>query len=163
MFTLTDQDGGSINLGQFHGKVVVLEFMDPRCTDICPIVSQEFRLADRDLGPTAAGVEFVAINVNQYHEDVASIRQFGDQQHLNLLPNWHFLTGTTAQLTAQWRAYGETVEPNPTGDVVHSSLMYFIDPSGQERYLAIPQSTSVNQAQWGRGIAEYATDLMQAR
>ena len=34
-FTLTDQDGRVLPLSAFRGKVVVLEFMDPHCADIC--------------------------------------------------------------------------------------------------------------------------------
>ena len=49
-FILTDQDGRVLPLSAFHGKVVVLEFMDPHCTDICPIVSAECTDAYRDLG-----------------------------------------------------------------------------------------------------------------
>ena len=59
-----------------RGKVVVLEFMDPHCVDICPIVSQEFVDAYHDLGPLAAKVVFVAVNVNQYHATVADIAAF---------------------------------------------------------------------------------------
>jgi len=49
-FTLTDQRGHTMSLASLRGKVVVLEFMDPHCTDICPIVSQEFVDAYRKLG-----------------------------------------------------------------------------------------------------------------
>ena len=41
-FTLTDQNGHVLSLASLRGKVVVLQFMDPHCTDICPIVSAEF-------------------------------------------------------------------------------------------------------------------------
>jgi cytochrome oxidase Cu insertion factor (SCO1/SenC/PrrC family) len=40
-FTLTDQQGRTLPLAAFRGKVVVLQFVDPHCTDICPIVSAE--------------------------------------------------------------------------------------------------------------------------
>lgn len=49
-FTLTDQDGQAMSLASLRGRAVVLEFMDPHCTDICPIVSREFIDAYRDLG-----------------------------------------------------------------------------------------------------------------
>ena len=49
-FTLTDQHGRRLGLGSFRVHPVVLEFMDPHCTDICPIVSQEFVDAYHDLG-----------------------------------------------------------------------------------------------------------------
>ena len=49
-FTLTDQQGHRVTLASLRGKVVVLQFMDPHCTDICPLVSQEFVDAYHDLG-----------------------------------------------------------------------------------------------------------------
>jgi len=54
-FTLTDQGGHPMSLAGLRGRVVVLDFVDPHCTDICPIVSREFLDAYRDLGATAAG------------------------------------------------------------------------------------------------------------
>ena len=162
-FTLTDQDGRSVSLAGLKGRAVVVEFMDPRCTDICPIVSQEFRLAYRDLGPLADRVVFVAINVNQFHEDVPSVRQFTDEHGLASIPNWHFLTGTTPALQSVWKAYGEAVEPNPTGDVIHTSAMYFIDPSGHERFVAMPEASTAYLTQWGTGIARYSTRLLSTK
>src|SRR5204862_6956979 len=41
-FTLTDQAAHPLSRARLRGTVVVLEFMDPHCTDICPIMSQEF-------------------------------------------------------------------------------------------------------------------------
>jgi len=50
-FTLTDQHGRTLSLlASLRGHAVVLEFMDPHCTDICPIVSAEFIDAYHDLG-----------------------------------------------------------------------------------------------------------------
>src|SRR5262249_22094053 len=66
-FRFTDQHGHTMTLASLRGKVVVLEFMDPHCTDICPIVSQEFVDAHRLLGGQASKIVFAAINVNQYH------------------------------------------------------------------------------------------------
>jgi cytochrome oxidase Cu insertion factor (SCO1/SenC/PrrC family) len=51
-----DQNGHRLSLASFRGRAVVLEFMDPHCVDICPIVSQEFVDAYDDLGKAATGV-----------------------------------------------------------------------------------------------------------
>ena len=162
-FTLTDQAGRSVSLAGLRGRAVVLGFMDPRCTDICPIVSQEFAMAYRDLGPQADRVDFLAVNVNQYHEDLPSIRQFSAEHGLTAVPTWHFLTGGTAALRSVWGAYGVGVEANPTGDVVHTSLLYFIDPSGVERYLAMPENSKAYLTQWGTGIARYSARLLPTK
>ena len=108
-FTLTDEGGRTMSLTSLRGQVVVLEFMDPHCTDICPIVSREFLDAYRDLGATAPRVVFVAVNVNRYHLQVADVAAFSSEQRLTQIPAWHFLTGSYPSLRAVWRAYQITV------------------------------------------------------
>lgn len=159
-FSLTDQYGRSVRLAALRGKVVVLEFMDPRCTDICPIVSQEFILADRQLRDVRSQIAFVAINVNQYAESRADIMRFSREQGLNRLPNWYFLTGGTAALQHAWKSYGIYVQPNKTGDVVHSSVIYFIGKNGTEQYLANPDNNKSTIRQWGGAIAFVARQLV---
>ena len=138
-FTLTDQGGHLMSLAGLRGQVVVLDFMDPHCTDICPIVSREFLDAYRDLGATAPRVVFLAVNVNRYHLQVADVAAFSGEQQLTQIPAWHFLTGSYPSLRAVWQAYLIEVDaPGPDADVVHSSQMYFIDRQGRERFLADP-------------------------
>lgn len=158
-FTLTDQNGKTISLSSLRGKVVVLEFMDPKCTDICPVVSQEIIKANQLLGNKASQVEFLAVNVNQYHESQKDIMGFSKEQGLNKLSNWHFLTGTTSELKAIWKAYGIQVIPNPTGDVEHSSFMYFISKDGTEMYLANPDNSKATIPEWSQGIS-YVTNKL---
>src|SRR5262245_60843019 len=106
-FTLTDQAGRRTGLSALRGKVVVLEFMDPHCTDICPIVSQEFVDAYHNLGPAARKVAFIAINVNQYHKSVADVAAYSRHEGLNTIPGWHFFTGPVPALKKAWRDYNE--------------------------------------------------------
>jgi cytochrome oxidase Cu insertion factor (SCO1/SenC/PrrC family) len=166
-FTLTDQDGHVLPLSALRGKVVVLEFMDPHCTDICPIVSAEFTDAYRDLGRQAGQVVFAAVNVNQYHHAVADVAAYSRAHQLTSIPSWHFFTGPVPRLRAVWNAYNIAVQaPGPDADIVHSSVVYFIDPGGRERYLASPQADHATSgasylpadqiAAWGRGIAQVA-------
>jgi cytochrome oxidase Cu insertion factor (SCO1/SenC/PrrC family) len=169
-FTLTDQNGHTLSLSSLHGKVVVLQFMDPHCTDICPIVSAEFVKAYHDLGPLASKVVFAAVNVNAYHARVRDMAEYTRAQALNTIPSWHFFTGAVPSLKAVWRNYSiQVYAPNPNADVQHTSAVYFIDPQGRERYLASPQvdhtksGTSYlpasQQIAWGHGIALVARQL----
>jgi cytochrome oxidase Cu insertion factor (SCO1/SenC/PrrC family) len=169
-FTLTDQAGHTLSLASFRGRVVVLEFMDPHCTDICPIVSKEFIDAYHDLGPGASRMVFLAVNVNAYHHGVADVAAFTREQQLNTIPSWHFLTGPVPSLQAVWQAYHVDVyAPSPNADIVHTSVVYFIDPSGKERFAASPMVDHTSngtaylplaqQASWGQGIALIARQL----
>ncbi len=169
-FTLTDQNGHAMSLASLRGKVVVLEFMDPHCTDICPIVSQEFVDAYHQLGPRAGKVVFAAINVNQYHATVANVAAFSSAQRLNTIPGWHFFTGPVPALQRVWRDYNiEVAAPNPNADIIHTSSVYFIDAQGRERFVASPMvdhtasgASFLPLAQisdWAGGIAGLAKDL----
>jgi cytochrome oxidase Cu insertion factor (SCO1/SenC/PrrC family) len=177
-FTLTDQDGRTMSLSSFRGKVVVLEFMDPHCTDICPIVSQEFVDAYHDLGPLASKVVFAAVNVNQYFRSVHAVATFSAEHELTTIQGWHFFTGPTAALSAVWRGYQVDVRaPNPHGDIIHNSSIYFIDRAGRERFMAVPEASYTKPrfayhtsgetgylpagqiTSWARGIAALARGL----
>ena len=169
-FTFTDQNGRTTSLSDFRGKVVVLEFLDPHCTDICPIVSREFVDAYHDLGAKAGNVVFLGINVNQYHAGVADVLTFSKEQRLTTIPDWHYLTGTVPALQAAWGDYHIWVQaPNPDADIMHTSAVYFIGPDGTERYLASPQVDHNSSGSsylpadqidaWGHGIADLASTL----
>lgn len=169
-FTLTDQAGRTLPLSSFRGKAVVLEFMDPHCKDICPIVSEEFIHAYHDLGPLASKVVFATVNVNQYYAAISDVAAFSREQQLTSIPNWHFFTGAVPALRAVWSDYHIAVQaPNPNADIVHTSAVYFIDPQGRERYLAAPMVDHSKSGTaflppsqldaWGHGIALVARDL----
>jgi cytochrome oxidase Cu insertion factor (SCO1/SenC/PrrC family) len=169
-FTLTDQDGRTLSLSSLRGKVVVLEFMDPHCTDICPIVSQEYVDAYHDLGPLAGKVVFAAVNVNQYHAAVSDMMAYSREQRLVTIPDWHFFTGPVPDLRQVWDGYEIAVRaPSPDADIVHTSAVYFIDPAGRERFVAAPMTDHTSSGAsylpagqitaWGQGIAQLARAL----
>ena len=172
-FRLTDQQGHTMTLASLRGKVVVLEFMDPHCTDICPIVSQEFVDAYHQLGAQASKVVFAAINVNQYHARVQDMAAYSTAHQLNTVASWHFFTGPLPALRTAWRDYNIEVQaPSPNADIIHTSAVYFIDAKGTERFLASPMvdHTSGGTAylplaqisDWAGGIARLADDLARS-
>jgi cytochrome oxidase Cu insertion factor (SCO1/SenC/PrrC family) len=169
-FRLTDQDGHTMTLASLRGKIVVLEFMDPHCTDICPIVSQEFVDAYHQLGAQASKVVFAAINVNQYHATVQDMAAYSSAHGLNAIPSWHFLTGPLPGLRAAWRNYNIQVQaPGPDTEVIHTSALYFIDARGAERFVASPMADHMASgtaylplaqiSDWASGIARLTGDM----
>jgi cytochrome oxidase Cu insertion factor (SCO1/SenC/PrrC family) len=170
-FTLTDQQGRTLSLASLRGKAVILQFMDPHCTDICPIVSAEYVDAYHDLGTLASRVVFVAINVNQYHAAVSDMMAYSREQRLITIPDWHFFTGPVPALRTVWGDYHVEVQaPNPNADIVHTSVIYFIGPDGRERFLALPMADHTASgasylpagqiSAWGQGIAQVARTLV---
>ena len=169
-FRFTDQHGHTMTLASLRGKVVVLEFMDPHCTDICPIVSQEFVDAYHLLGAQASKVVFAAINVNQFHTTVQDMAAYSTAHRLNTIPGWHFFTGPVPALRTVWHGYNIQVEaPNPNADIIHTSVVYFIDANGAERFIASPMVNHTANgtaylplaqlSDWATGIARLADDM----
>lgn len=129
---LIDQEGRPVTLATLRGRAVALTFLDPVCTVDCPVIAQELRLADQLLGSQAPHVAMVAMVANPLYHSVADVRAFDRQEGLDHLANWMFLTGSPAQLAAEWRLYGQQVDVAPGGAMVaHSEYALIITPNGR--------------------------------
>ena len=135
-FTLVDQHGRSVSLASLRGKTVALTFLDDVCTSDCPVIAQEFRMADTLLGAQARQVELVAVDANPRYIAPDYLAAFDRQEHLEDVPNWLYLTGSLHQLEHVWRSYGATVEYSPAGAMIdHSESADVIDANGRVRYI----------------------------
>jgi cytochrome oxidase Cu insertion factor (SCO1/SenC/PrrC family) len=133
---LTDQSGQAVSLQSLRGKAVALTFLDPVCVSDCPIIAQEFREADRLLGADAKNVELVAIVANPLYRSPAYMVAFDQQEGLEHLPNWLYLTGSATTLTRVWNSFGVQVGYSPAGAMIaHSDIAYVINSTGRTRYV----------------------------
>ena len=133
-FSLTDQHGQSISLSSLRGHTVALTFLDPVCTSDCPLIAQEFRQTDLQLGPAGRNVDFIAIVANPIYRSISFTKAFDSQESMNRLPNWYFLTGSLSQLQRVWNSYGVLVSTVGAGAMIaHSDLAFIIDGHGRER------------------------------
>ena len=133
-FTLVDQAGTAVTLHSLAGKAVVLTFLDPTCTSDCPLIAQELRVADAQLGADAAKVQMVAIVNNPLYTSPAATAAFDRQEGMGQLANWSFLTGPLPDLQQAWNSYGVQTAISPAGGMVaHSDLVFLIDGSGRLR------------------------------
>ena len=152
-FTLTDQNGKVVSLSDFKNKKLVIQPLDPKCTDICPLISQELIDANKQLGNNAKNVVYIGLNVNQYHNKISDVKAFSDQEGLSNLKNWYFLTGSVDTLKKIWKDYGITVIPSKTGDVVHTSMLLFVNSNGKEMYNGSPQDDASTIKEWSNAIS----------
>lgn len=133
-FTLTNQYGKSISLSSLRNKVVAMTFLDPVCTNDCPLIGQEFGEADRALGAASSKTVFVAIVTNPVYRSQFDMNAFDHQEGLDTLSNWLFLTGSVKSLQDVWNNYGVQAVVSPAGAMVdHSDIAYVIDGNGHTR------------------------------
>ncbi len=131
-FTLIDQFGARFSLSDLHSTVVLLTFIDSRCTDVCPLTAQVLRGAVRRLGAAGQHVQLLAINANPDHFAVSDVRTWSAKHEM--LHRWRFLTGQPDQLRRIWAAYGVNSHYED-GALVHESGIYVLDRNQDERAL----------------------------
>ncbi len=142
---LVNQFGQPMSLSQFRGRVVMLSFEDPECTDVCPLTTQSMMLAKELLGPAGKSVQLIGIDANPDATKVANVLAYS---RVHAMTNqWDFLTGSAAQLKAVWKAYDIEVEIQ-NGDIDHTPALYVISAQGnlEKVYLTQMAYSSVTQS-----------------
>jgi cytochrome oxidase Cu insertion factor (SCO1/SenC/PrrC family) len=130
-FSLVDQYGRPVSLSSLRGKTLALTFLDPVCTSDCPVIAQEFRQADQMLGAESKDVDLIAIDANPRYTTPDYLRAFDDQENLDHIGNWLYLTGPVARLQQVWNSYGILVGYAPGGAMIaHSEEAYVISRDG---------------------------------
>ena len=125
-FRLTDQDGRILTQDNLLGTLTVVTFLDPVCSDDCPIIANQLAEADRRLGRLADKVQIVAIDSNPLFTQVADVQAFTTSHGLGDLANWHFLAGSGPVLQDLLASYGIQVQVPTVGMVEHDDGIYFV-------------------------------------
>lgn len=134
-FTLTDQNGRSFSLAQTRGQAVALYFGFTHCKDVCPQTLARLGKARNMASLAPAQVRIVMVSVDPPHDSPAALRAFFKRNGVQATG----LTGTPLALRKVYRDYGVFVQPQK-GDVVHSDLVFIIDPQGRMRETLAPQA-----------------------
>ena len=81
-------------------------------------------------------MEFVAVVANPLYRSRAYLAAFDQQEGLEHLANWDYLTGSAPELLRVWNSFGVQVAYAPGGSMIaHSDIAYVIDPAGRTRYV----------------------------
>ncbi len=153
-FALRDQLGRATSLGQFRGDVVVLTFVDPECTEICPLTTQSMVDAVRRLPPAqAARVQLLGIDANPNKTRIADVAAYTSAH--DLTGRWRFLTGSKQTLEDVWHRYNVYVDA-VRGNIEHDPIVFLIDGTGRERQVLF---TAMRYASVGDQARTIAADV----
>ena len=68
-FTLTDQNNSDMKFSDVTEDIVVISFFFTRCTDVCPIITQNLKLVQQQIpNEIADDVAFVSITLDPRHD-----------------------------------------------------------------------------------------------
>jgi cytochrome oxidase Cu insertion factor (SCO1/SenC/PrrC family)/thiol-disulfide isomerase/thioredoxin len=156
-FALTDQFGRTVSLRSFRGKVVVLAFNDSECTTICPLTTAAMLQAKAMLGSAGSQVQLLGVDANPSATSVQDVLSYS-QLH-GMLHDWHFLTGSLAQLRRVWKAYSIGVQISRK-QVDHTPALFVIDASGRLARLYVTQQSYAAVGQFGQVLAQEIARLL---
>jgi protein SCO1 len=129
-FTLTSQDGTSVSLADFRGKVVAVTFIYTLCTDTCPVLTPMMSFVQDRLGPEfGRKIAFVSITVDPERDTPAVLKEYALAFGADLR-GWSFLTGAPEVIRDVTRRYGVFAGGASDGAISHSFLTSVVDPRG---------------------------------
>jgi protein SCO1/2 len=124
-FSLRDQDGDLVHLGQFRGKVVMLTFLYSTCRDSCPVTAMQMKGAMDLLGHD---VPALAVSVDPANDTPLNAKRFLLRE--GLTGRMSFLLGSARQLQRVWTHYGIRPRGNRYD---HSAYVLLLDRTGRQR------------------------------
>lgn len=134
-FTLTNQFNQTVSLKQFRGKVVVLTFIDSKCTTVCPLTAVVLENLQHDLGSYKKDLQLVAVNANPVANSVQDVYAWSKSH--GMLNRWQYVTGSASALKKVWSSYYVATQVLKGDLVQHIPAVVVISPSGQERWIYI--------------------------
>jgi protein SCO1/2 len=120
---------GAISLAQFRGKAVLVSFVYTHCPNVCPIITSNLAIAQRELGGEAHHLQILLVTVDPRRDTPAAIRTFLSAR--NAAGRMDYLLGSTRQLHRVWKAWDVGVETSHGLTDGHSSIVYGITASGK--------------------------------
>lgn len=134
---LTDQDGATRRLSDWHGQAVAVTFVYTRCPlpDFCPLMDRRFADLQRAIAadPALAGrVHLVSISFDPSYDTPAVIaahaRARGADPH-----TWTYLTGTREAIDRLTSKFGVSVisEADAAQPITHNLRTAIVDPHGR--------------------------------
>ncbi|MFQ5856841.1 MAG: SCO family protein [Anaerolineae bacterium] len=158
-FELTNQDGKRVQLSDFRGKVVLLNFIYTSCPDVCPLENFKFKAVRESLEePLQDQLALISVSFDPL-DTPAVLKAYAKARGFDVL-GWEFLTGSEEEIAGVTSAYGifyrlvesgeqegshthahedETQKHQHAREFVHMAQSVLIDQEGMVRkqYLSI--------------------------
>lgn len=133
-FPLTDQNGRSVVLAGFKGKILVVNFFFTRCPSSCPRLMAHMAQV-REAMADDPDVRLLSITVDPGHDSASVLRDFGRRYQVNA-DRWLLLTGDKKQIYRLARNDLHVIATDGDGgpeDFIHTDKLILIDPQGRIR------------------------------
>ena len=130
---LHDASGRKLTLASRRGGWTLVTFLYTHCPDVCPLIAANLNQALRLVDAPKRNVAVYAVSVDPKGDTPAAVRAYVAQKHL--VPRFHYLIGSRAQLQPVWARYHVAAVANGADLVDHVAYTVLVDPHGKERLI----------------------------
>jgi protein SCO1/2 len=155
-FALVNQNGESIHLADYHGKVLLVTFIYTRCPlpDFCPRMNENFRAVQKLLQDTPGATqrtEFLSISFDPEHDTPAVLKHYASLYKKSAPGeksfDWQFAAPSVKDLPEIAQFFGLVYRPEQA-QIVHSLSTTVIGPDGKvEKWYSDNEWTPADAAQ----------------
>ena len=130
-YRFVDAKGVRLDVGELRGKPLVISLVYSSCSHVCPMITQRLRRAVEEAQRVIGADRFTVITVGFDTRNDTPMRMaaFARAQGVDL-PNWRFLSGDDASVSALAKNIGFTYAPS-AGGYLHISQVSIIDRDGR--------------------------------
>ncbi|NPA79540.1 MAG: SCO family protein [Thermotogae bacterium] len=114
-YVLVNQNGDTVRLSDFRGKVVVAGYIYTHCPDICPFITNNMKKIQRLVNADPAlkdTVIFLSITFDPRRDSPEVLREYARLYRVDT-SNWVFLTGERRVIDSLMKDLGIVVEVGP--------------------------------------------------
>ncbi len=125
-FNLTDQDGKTVSLKAFDGKIFIVGFFYTHCTNVCNQVNTNVEQLVSNYEKNKM-VNFVSITVDPERDSGKVLKNYADNFKA-VSPKWLFLTGDTSTIyTLARKGFLVNALQTAKDDFIYSDKLVLID------------------------------------
>lgn len=130
---LQDQTGRTFTFPALRGEPLVVTFVAAHCTDACPLINEQFAIAQRGIAASRLRVRLLTITLDPEHDPPATMRHlahvFDADPHY-----WLVASGSVADVHAVMQAFNVTTVRGAKGYAEeHTTFVYLFDSHGRLR------------------------------
>ncbi len=129
-FALIGGDGQPVQLSDFRGQYVLLNFGYTSCPDVCPLTLSELAQAMAALGPRAERVQVLFVSVDAKRDNPALVDRYAQA----FSPTFRGASGAADELLNVATQYGVYFAEQPDSPFIdHTATVMVVDPKGYLR------------------------------
>jgi protein SCO1/2 len=139
-FSLRNQDGRTIHLGQFKGKTLLLTFIYTRCPlpNFCPLVTRHFAAINKQLVADAgltAKTHLLCVSFDPEHDTPERLRAYGatyiGSDAKSAFAHWDFAVPAQAVLLEMAKFFDVGITHGANETITHTLSTTLIGPDGK--------------------------------